>query len=126
MKALWVALAALCLGACATPNPTQTTDNQALDGSWRIAQVGAETVPMVGSVTKMLRFETAASKFSGNAGCNRLFGVYEHEGARLNFNGIATTQMACDPVSMQLEQKVIKLIENVQSWQIIGDRKSVV
>ena len=122
MKTICMALVAVLLAACANTNePEGVGSAQVLEGSWRIAEVGSQSIPMQGSAIKMLRFETEASKFSGNAGCNRLFGLYEQEAAQLRFNGIATTRMACDPVSMQLERKVIDHMENVQTWQVVGD-----
>ena len=121
MKALWMVLASLGLAACASTTGSGSAEgNRSLVGSWRLTEVASQTVPMTGGSAKLLQFEAQTNKVSGNVGCNRLFGVYQSEGSNLSFNGIATTRMACDPVSMQMETSVIQNMEKVQSWSING------
>lgn len=42
-----------------------------------------------------IEFEEAERRFTGNAGCNRMFGSYEREGTHFKANNIGTTRMAC-------------------------------
>ena len=42
-----------------------------------------------------IEFDESAKRFSGNAGCNRMFGDYAREGTRFKAGGIGTTKMAC-------------------------------
>lgn len=113
-------VAAMALAACAT-NPTGgASGNQTLEGSWRLTEVAAQTVGVADSGAKLLQFEAGSNKFSGNVGCNRMFGLYESQGSQLRFSGVATTRMACDPVTMQVEQKVVQSMNQVQSWHIAG------
>lgn len=123
MKTVWIIAASLVLAACANTSGTgaNTADgNQSLGGSWRLTEVAAQPVGMTGGVAKSVQFEAGSNKFSGNVGCNRMFGLYESQGSDLRFSGIATTRMACDPVSMQFEQKVMQNMESVQSWHLVG------
>ena len=120
MKALWMVLASLGLAACASTGTGSAEGNRSLAGSWRLTEVATQSVPMTGGSAKLLQFEAATNKVSGNVGCNRLFGEYQSEGERLSFNGIATTRMACDPISMQMETNVVQNMEKVQTWSING------
>ena len=42
-----------------------------------------------------IEFDESASRLSGNAGCNRMFGGYELAGQRFRARQIGTTKMAC-------------------------------
>ena len=57
---------------------------------------------------------------NATVGCNRIFAFFAHNGPDLTFGQVVSTRMACLPPLDQLEQKLILLLEKVESFRITG------
>lgn len=98
----------------------------ALDGDWKIVEAGGIAVPSVApngaAKQPFLSFDTAGKTIHGNAGCNSINGgfVTKTDDARaISFPGVASTMMACP--DMTLERRVTMAINDVRSFNIMGD-----
>ena len=72
-----------------------------------------------------LEFDTAAERFSGNAGCNRMFGGYTAKGSTINFKATGTTRMHCGPV-VAAEQEFLAALDRVNRYRVKGDRLDLI
>ncbi len=61
-------------------------------------------------------------KVRGFSGCNNFMGTYEMDGAQLRFGPLAGTKMACREPLGELEEEVLKALEEVDKYQILGER----
>jgi heat shock protein HslJ len=52
---------------------------------------------------------------SGFAGCNRFRGTYTFDGGALTLGPLATTRMACPPEKMEIERKVLQILQAAKS-----------
>ena len=69
-----------------------------------------------------MEFEESASRFSGNAGCNRLFGQYELTGQRFKAKQIGTTKMAClERRVARAETEFLEALKNADRLRRNGD-----
>jgi heat shock protein HslJ len=58
-----------------------------------------------------IQFNETEKRFSGNAGCNRMFGTYEITGKEIKFGAAGMTKMACiDPGVMEAEAEFAKAL----------------
>jgi len=60
----------------------------------------------------------ADGRISGNSSCNRFTGSYEVSGKSLKIGPLGVTRMACPAALMDQEQRFLKTIERVASWNI--------
>ncbi len=60
-------------------------------------------------------------QIAGRAGCNRYTGSYRLQGAQLSVGSVATTRMICVPALMDQENRFLKLLEEVRSFQLQRD-----
>lgn len=114
------ASAALLLSACATAgtglDPSGRTAPEALTGGeWHVEDVAGRGVVDGSPVT--LLFGTDGS-LSGDASCNRLIARYSVRGARIRITPAGTTMMACAPVLMDQERRLIGLLGAVKRYRI--------
>ena len=85
--------AVLLLSACMSqPGAVPSPEPPVLDGTeWTVTKIkGADTVA---DSQPTIAFEDG--KVSGTPGCNRFFGSYTQDGAKLEFGMMGTTEMAC-------------------------------
>jgi heat shock protein HslJ len=75
-----------------------------LIGRWTMADLNGGGAVAGG----MLEF--SAGSVAGTAGCNRLSGRWQENGATLTVGPLAATRMACAPAAMQIEQRVLALL----------------
>lgn len=69
-----------------------------------------------------VEFDSAQKRFSGNAGCNRMFGKFETSGNEIKFSGIGATKMFCsEEGAMKLETDFIKSLETATRFEKTGD-----
>jgi putative lipoprotein len=54
----------------------------------------------------------------GSGGCNRFTGGYTLEGPSLRFEAMASTNMACEPPTMDQEQRFHQALAGVRGWRI--------
>lgn len=65
-----------------------------------------------------LRLDAEADRVSGSGGCNRLIGGFQLDGEQLSFSKLASTQMACPPALMAMEQRYVEALGQVRRWSI--------
>jgi heat shock protein HslJ len=64
--------------------------------------------------TVYFEFQRDMTRFSGNAGCNRMFGSMKTDGQKIAFSNVATTRMACvDAEKQKIETAVLIALTNV-------------
>ena len=74
------------------------------------------------STRAYLELNAEQTRFSGNAGCNRMFGSVTVQGRRVDFSGIGTTRMACaEPRLRRLETAFVRALENVDRFRQRGN-----
>ena len=61
-----------------------------------------------------------ANKVNGAAGCNNFFGGYETEGDMIKFGAAGMTRMMCDPLSMEAESQMVKLMGEADRFAVDG------
>lgn len=84
-----------------------------LDGS-PIEASNAESQPYI-------YLQAQGDRLSGSLGCNRLLGSYDLSGDSLQFHSLASTQMACANMAMDIETRILDDLKLVTSFQISGD-----
>ena len=92
-----------------------------LEGTeWRLAEIGGQPQPAESMTTRTPGFTLTASgrKVQGSAGCNRMTGTYELDGANLRFGPLATTRMACP--GMATETAFLKALGATTRYEIAG------
>ena len=99
---------------------------------------GSKNVPLAGTIWKLssmegipataisaevdaftLMFESEEKMVAGRTNCNRFFGKYEEMGSELEFTEMGMTRMACP--DMQYEDVFVKMLDEVDGFQIKGD-----
>jgi heat shock protein HslJ len=84
---------------------------------WKLIQVDGANVSA--SSKAYLELNADESRFTGNAGCNRMFGAVDVQGRRIDFSNVATTKMACvDPRVRRVETNFVKALENVDRFRL--------
>lgn len=61
------------------------------------------------------------SRISGNATCNRFFGTYSLEGKQLSIMTGGSTKIACPGELMVQEERFLKMLEQVASYELTRD-----
>ncbi|WP_343691547.1 META domain-containing protein [Chitinophaga sp.] len=60
-----------------------------------------------------IQFDTAAHRFSGNAGCNKMSGNYTATATMVTFDEVISTRMAClDTKANERESQLLRLLNN--------------
>jgi heat shock protein HslJ len=89
--------------------------------TWALVKVGNHAIATQEDQREPhLVFDSQTNIFSGYAGCNRITGSFEHEGATLTFGPVAATKRYCQE-SMDLEQAVLEMLAAVTAFTIDGD-----
>ncbi len=87
-----------------------------VDRDWHLTSVGTLVNPRgAGDQPVTLRFDTAANRAAGFAGCNRYSANYALVGDSLRFLAPISTKMACDR-GMDVEDAYLKVLEQVLSY----------
>lgn len=110
------------LGQALSGKPPVITGS--LEGEWQIADLNGG-----GQVARgRLMFDPGdqgTSRLSGTAGCNRFNGSWKQDGTTLKLGPMATTKMACPPPAMEIERRVLALLEAVNSVTYITDGAAI-
>ena len=69
--------------------------------------------------------DQGTSRLSGTAGCNRFSGNWKQDGATLKLGPMAATRMACPPPAMDIEQRVVALLEAANSVTYTADGAAI-
>jgi heat shock protein HslJ len=91
-----------------------------LNTQWRLTQLGGEVIDNPagqGAVNFLL--QPSSTNLVGFSGCNRMFGRYALDGAKLKFDGMGGTRMFCE-ARMPLEQRYLAMFSQVARWEITG------
>lgn len=102
---------------CSGPQSTAQLQNtywklMTLDGVAFASPTGTREIHFV--------LHSEGTRVAGFSGCNQLMGVYELDGAKITFNQVGGTLMACVD-GMEQEQKFHQLFPRVASWKISGE-----
>lgn len=87
---------------------------------WELQTLGNEAVQ-----GKKPTLQFSPGRFAGFGGCNSLFGAYEVKGNSLEFKGIGSTKMACEPDLMKLESAYTAALAKVKTYTLSPDRKTL-
>ncbi len=93
--------------------------NRGLDGvRWELIKVNNRTVV---NSSAFVELDTAAGRFTGNGGCNQMFGPVRINGSRITFSNIGMTRRICKltPGSVP-ETNVVRALENTVRYQVSG------
>ncbi len=87
-----------------------------VDRDWHLTSVGDLVNPRgAGDQPVTLRFDTAANRAAGFAGCNRYAASFALVGDSLRFLAPISTRMACDR-GLDVEDVYLKVLEQVLSY----------
>lgn len=87
---------------------------------WKLVQLNGMSVGEASAA--YLQIDEAAARFTGNAGCNRMFGTAIVQRNRINFSGIGTTRMACrDRRTQRLETDFVRALGRVDRFEKRGN-----
>lgn len=86
---------------------------------WALAQLQHEKLD---SSPVYIQFDTAAHRFDGNAGCNKMSGNYTATANMLTFDEVISTRMAClDTRANERESQLLRLLNNhTYAYEING------
>lgn len=95
--------------------------DSALRGTrWKLVRLNNAPVPAAEKEREAhLIFAVDQPRVSGSGGCNRVMGGFELDGEKLRIGPMASTMMAC-PAGMELEQRFLRLLEDVARYRIRG------
>lgn len=102
-----ILLAFLILSSCNAVRKNQSAENLK-QTQWELVAIDQEALDAdaLGRALPTMQFDTAGTRVSGNAGCNRYNGTVELSGDSLHFGPLMSTKMACD--QMELEQQFMR------------------
>jgi heat shock protein HslJ len=87
---------------------------------WKLVQLNG--VKVSDSSPAYLELNAEQSRFTGNAGCNRMFGAVTVRRDRVDFSNIGTTKMACaDRSAQRLESDFVRALENADRFERRGN-----
>lgn len=87
---------------------------------WKLVQLDGANV--VNSSRAYMEMNLDQTRFTGNTGCNRMFGAATVQGRRVDFSSIGSTKMACaDPRVRRVETAFVKALENADRFRQRGN-----
>lgn len=91
------------------------------DLRWRLLTIGGEPVdaPAEGLEARYFALYSERQGMAGFAGCNRISGSYEVEGASLRFSEVVSTRMACPDLAG--EQALLEALAATTGWRVTPD-----
>lgn len=90
---------------------------------WELTEINGKGVY---SSKAFLEFEASQNRFSGNAGCNRMFGAVDINGKNIDFGNVGATKMFCsDKGVMKLEADFTRALERVTRFEKNGNNLSL-
>lgn len=83
--------------------------------NWQLKSIDGK---LVQEQIRDISFDIDTEMISGSAGCNRMFGGFEIDNEKIQFNAIASTMMFCEE-HMDLEKEYLdKISEKEYEWNI--------
>ncbi len=116
---LFVIIGILSLGVFAQNNRR----NDLNDKRWELTEINGSRVD---SSKAFLEIADSNTRFSGNAGCNRMFGDVSVSGKNINFGSVGLTRMLCNERGvMRLETDFTRALERVTRFEKTGNNLSL-
>ncbi len=126
MRALLSLVLLIAIPACQpkppdeTPVPSPTTSSAPApaitDRDWELSALGEIVEPRGnGGQPVTLRLDSASSRASGSAGCNRYSATYTLSGDSLTFGPGMSTKMAC-PDGMEIESRFLTSLASFKTF----------
>ena len=116
MKNLICLMSVVFLVSCGSGNKVNKAAEDSIYKKWELSILDGNKVIEDQPIYLEL---TEDNKVSGFTGCNRLNGSYVIENkTQIRFNQLASTRMACSPAAMELEQKVLELLNTTDNFTI--------
>lgn len=93
-----------------------------LNKKWVLQKIGDTTVDSAKYMKGLpeLSFDVEGLKFSGSAGCNRIFGSLYCEGEIIRFSNTASTMMMCP--DMEIEKNFLEALSKTINYKIDNDQ----
>lgn len=89
---------------------------------WKMVKLaGIEVFPAL-KKDVFIQFDDRIQQFHGHAGCNNMRGTYTYKDGKLAIGPAAMTRMYCEGPGMQVEDIFSKKLEEIDNYQIHGDR----
>ncbi len=76
-----------------------------------------ELVPSELKEPVTIMFNSEEKSVNGYSGCNRFFGGYTLEGDKITFGNVGCTRMMCDPISNDVESKVLNILNTANRFE---------
>jgi heat shock protein HslJ len=87
---------------------------------WKLVELNGDAVPVrAGEQEVHLVLSGEETRVNGFAGCNRFFGQYELDGAKLSFSALGSTMMAC-PEGMDTELAFLRALGENDRMELDG------
>jgi len=107
--------------APSTPVGQTRSTAELLNTYWKLVQLGDQvvTTPEGGREIHFV-MHSENQRVAGFSGCNQMMGSYVLDGAKLRFEQMGGTLMACVP-DVELEHTFLAMFSRVQRWEISGE-----
>lgn len=93
------------------PNLTETR--------WELTHINGNNVS---AENVFIEINADKTKFTGNTGCNRMFGAIDSHGGQMSFEGVGTTKMMCQHGRVSLiERNFLAELDKVNGFQQKGE-----
>jgi heat shock protein HslJ len=97
--------------------------NDLSEKHWELTELGGKRVY---SSKAFLEIEAAQNRFTGNTGCNRMFGTVNLSGRNITFGAVGTTKMFCGEAGvMRLEADFTRALGKVTRFEKNGSNLSL-
>ena len=117
----------LALSACAnevaptTPATAIRSTAELLNTYWKLVQLGDQVISTPAGAREInFVLQSENQQVAGFSGCNRMMGSYVLDGAKIRFEQMAGTLMACVP-DLELEREFLAMFALVARWEISGE-----
>ncbi|WP_349019573.1 YbaY family lipoprotein [Methyloglobulus sp.] len=91
---------------------------------WKLVELDGKKIPIAPSHKRQIRITLASegSRVIGFSGCNQFTGTFKHSENELRFSQMAGTMMACESPFMELEGRVLKMLNATTAYRIKGEQ----
>lgn len=87
---------------------------------WKLVELNGSRIPA--SSKAYIELDSNRTRFTGNTGCNRMFGSVYVQGRRIDLSNIGTTRMAClQPRVRITETAFVRALENADRFRQQGN-----
>jgi heat shock protein HslJ len=90
---------------------------------WKLVQIDGKRI--TDDSKAYLEINIGQTRFTGNAGCNRMFGGVDVKGKKIDFSQIGTTRMFCTGTANRTEQAFVRALEDATRYRQVGDTLEV-